>query len=148
MKKLERQFLRREFEPGYEKETWKPRWNCFCCHDTGFVLVRLVHLVIPNYESGKDKFPMCQNPGCLAAREKIGQSIYSSLDFRFDPELCAKLDALERQDWRETRAKWHSLRQNPQPPDFSKVVKNLRGGDRDETEQYEAERRHEEVKER
>ncbi len=48
---------REEDEPGYEAESWKPNWKCYCCHDTGFVLDRLAFLVIDGYDSEKSKIP-------------------------------------------------------------------------------------------
>ena len=39
--KLEPLSLRPECELGYQKESWKPTWKCYCCMDTGLVLDRL-----------------------------------------------------------------------------------------------------------
>lgn len=151
MKKLTGEILRLEIQPGYLKEAWHPIWRCYCCHDTGFIRASLIRLVIKDYQPGKYKYPICQNPGCDAADRKIGEGIHNCLDFRFDGKTCQELDSIERTNWRETLQECRKQRQQrsiPQPPDFSKVVKNLRGGDRTGAEQYEAERRHEEVKER
>lgn len=51
---------------------------------------------------------------------------------------------IEREDWRQTQAEWHSTRKHRQV-DFSSVVQNLRPTNRTSGEQMEAMRRSEEV---
>ncbi len=52
--RLERLLLRpiEEVEP---KQVWRPTWHCFCCEDTGYVRDSLIRLVIPDYDSDKDR---------------------------------------------------------------------------------------------
>jgi hypothetical protein len=45
MKKFPREPMRPDKEPGAEVEIWQPRWNCFCCHDSGIVHHHLAALV-------------------------------------------------------------------------------------------------------
>jgi len=97
---LPRQIVRREDEPDYQKELWQPTWKCFCCHDTGTVQPHLVAMVINGYSWFTDKIPVCQNPSCCAPSP--GEAIEPILDYRLTAVICQQLDAIERQDWRET----------------------------------------------
>lgn len=141
MKKLERKILRPEVQPGYEKEAWRPTWKCYCCHDTGFISDRLVRRVVENYQRGKDKYPICQNPGCGAAERKISETIYPSIDFRFDGQTCQELDQIERESWEQTLWQWHLNRQ-PQPTVDLSWVKSMRSRDRDPQEEKLAQQQH------
>ena len=104
--KLERLLLRPELEEQ-PKQVWRPTWHCFCCEDTGYVKDVLIKLVIPDYDSDKDRNVACRN--C----ERV--SIYSleisdSLDWRFTPDLCARLDRIHRDNWAKTVQKQSELR--------------------------------------
>ncbi len=100
---------REEDEPGYEKESWKPTWKCYCCHDTGFVLDRLAALVIEGYDAEKSKIPRCNATGCGA---EVGENLENSgtLDFRLSAEICDRLAEMERESWSDYRWKKHQLR--------------------------------------
>lgn len=102
MKKLTREFIRKEDSPDYEPEIWQPSWRCFCCHDTGEVNSHLARLVIDGYELGKDKIPRCQNPGCTAGRHLDSSTFQGIIDYRFDAVTCQELDSIERNNWRHT----------------------------------------------
>jgi len=45
-KKLKPIAMRPECEPDYDRQLWQPSWDCFCCHDTGFVIDKLAGYVI------------------------------------------------------------------------------------------------------
>ena len=100
---------RKEDEPGYEKESWKPTWKCYCCHDTGFVLDRLAALVIDGYDAEKSKIPRCNATGCGA---EVGESLENSgtLDFRLSSEICDRLNQMEKESWKQYRWQKHQLR--------------------------------------
>ena len=100
---------REEDEPGYEKESWKPTWKCYCCHDTGFVLDRLAALVIEGYDAEKSKIPRCNASDCDA---EVGENLENSgtLDFRLSAEICDRLSQMERESWEDYRWKNHQLR--------------------------------------
>ncbi len=83
-----------------DKELWQPTWHCFCCQDTGKVQTSLVRLVIPNYDSNRDRFPICQN--CNHGHDWI--HLEGNYDSRLTPDICSKLDAIAREDWRQTTA--------------------------------------------
>jgi hypothetical protein len=145
MKKLPRAIMRKEDEPGYEKQLWQPTWNCFCCHDSGIVRSHLAEIVIDGYDSFRDKLPRCHNYGCSAGDHYDNSSELSKcMDYRLSPEMCQELDVAEREAWRQTLAEWHRTGTRQQI-DFSKVVRSLRTVDRTNTEQMEALRRKEEV---
>ena len=78
---------REEDEPGFEKESWKPAWKCYCCHDTGFVLDRLAALVIEGYDAEKSKIPRCNATNCGAEVEKNLENS-GTVDFRLTPQMC------------------------------------------------------------
>ena len=97
IKKLPRNPMRREDEPGYEKQIWQPNWRCYCCHDTGIITPYLATLVIDGYNPKHDKLPRCINPGCEAGSEWDSCALENCIDYRVDAKICQKLDALERE---------------------------------------------------
>ncbi len=147
MKKLPREILRQEDKPGYEKEVWQPSWKCYCCHDLGIVRPHLVAMLIDGYDYRHDKLPRCQNQGCSAGSSYDSSQLSNCIDYRLSPAICQELDMIEREDWRQTHAKWHSTRKHRQV-DFSSVVQNLRPTNRTSGEQMELMRRLEEVMDR
>lgn len=102
MKKLPREFIRKQDNPDYTPEIWQPSWRCFCCRDTGEVNPHLARLVIDGYKQGKDKIPRCQNPGCTAGGHLDFPTLKGMIDYRFTPAMCQELDAVHREDWRHT----------------------------------------------
>ena len=100
---------REEDEPGYEKESWKPTWKCYCCHDTGFVLDRLAALVIEGYDAEKSKIPRCNASDCGA---EVGESLENSgtIDFRLSADICDQLNQMEKESWQQYRYQKHQLR--------------------------------------
>jgi hypothetical protein len=97
---LKREPIRPELEgDGADKEIWQPRWKCFCCHDNGLVELRLIELVIPDYNHHLDKPVICQNFRCEAGEIYRGDFNY---DQRFTGGICAELDRKNRDDWRRT----------------------------------------------
>ena len=131
--KFERQLMRpaQKEEAELGKEIWFPNWNCFCCHDTGFVNPRLVKLVIQDYDHDEDKLPICQNPKCIENQKYISnRSIATALDWRFNEQLCQKLDEIEREDWRAEKKR---TIQQLNIIDFA-AQKSLRRGNRSQLE--------------
>ena len=100
---------REEDEPGFEAESWKPTWKCYCCHDTGFVLDRLASLVIDGYDAEKSKIPKCNASGCGA---EVGVYLEESgtLDTRLSSDVCDRLAEMEKESWEDYRWKKHQLR--------------------------------------
>ncbi len=100
---------REEDEPGYEAESWKPAWKCYCCHDTGFVLDRLAALVIDGYDAEKSKIPRCNASGCGA---ELGLYLEESgtLDTRLSSQVCDRLAEMEKKSWKDYRWQKHQLR--------------------------------------
>jgi len=83
-----------------DKEIWKPRWTCFCCHDSGFITRS--ELVIDDADPN-DPDPLCNRNGCGAASgyRNLG------LDDRIPSEVCQQIHEWEIQSWAETsRQKW------------------------------------------
>ncbi|MFB2832921.1 hypothetical protein [Floridanema evergladense] len=120
---------RETFEPENEdKEIWQPKWNCFCCHDSGIVNGNLVRLVIPDYKALSDKRPLCQN--CEVSdrfhSDDLPEYIAASHDYRFTREICKYLDEFGRKDWSETLKLWHEKKKqglNPHAEALSKMRK-------------------------
>ena len=104
--------LRPECEPGYEKESWKPNWKCYCCHDTGFVLDRLSSQIIPGFNSEQHKTLLCNAPGCNASRDKVSPKLIEegNFDTRLSSQACDRLAEMERESWEDYRWKKHQLR--------------------------------------
>jgi hypothetical protein len=89
------------------KEIWQPRWNCFCCHDTGKVQIDLVRRVIPKYDDNRDRIPICQN--CDKGQEWAHLNELGVIDMRLTFQICSSLDALAREDWRRTTQTWFEM---------------------------------------
>jgi hypothetical protein len=102
IKKIPRAPMRPEKEPGVEIELWQPDWKCFCCHDSGMIVPHLAALIIDGYDSNRDKFPLCVNPGCKAASKYDSEFWDASVDRRIEPANCQQLDLLERESWERT----------------------------------------------
>ncbi len=133
---------REEDEPGFETESWKPTWKCYCCHDTGFVLDRLAAHVIDGYDAEKSKIPRCSATGCGA---EVGVYLEESgtLDCRLTPQICDRLSEMERKSWSDYRWKKHQLRKEALGlvNDLAEK-KSMRTVRRSEKEENEAKERH------
>jgi hypothetical protein len=141
---LPRQPLRPDKEKSPEdREIWQPSWKCYCCQDTGLVASLLVRLVIVDYSHQKDKSVVCKNPNCELGNRYVNDNNY---DQRFTSAVCVKLDAISREDWRNT-----AKIQQERIKEFKKRTKelalkmNLRSRDRTPEEEELARRKHEEV---
>ena len=140
--RLERLLLRPESEVE-PLQVWRPTWRCFCCQDTGYVTDSLIRLVIPDYNADKDRSVACQN--C----ERVyvyAQLVLDSLDWRFTPDTCEKLDRIYRDDWARTLKRKHELRKQALGVvDELAERKSIRLRRRTPEEEMEVRRRHEEV---
>lgn len=145
MKKLPRQPMRPEQEPGEDKPLWKPTWHCFCCHDNGIVQSHLAALVIEDFNPNKDKLPLCQNPSCYAGNSYLMGSLKHCLDMRLDSTLCQTLDLEEREVWRQTLASQHNYLKQLREEERRLAQKmSLRKRDRTPEEERIIQARHEE----
>lgn len=131
--------MRPEKEPDVEAEIWSPDWRCFCCHDTGIIVSHLAAMAIDGYDRDHDKFPRCVNPGCRAGSDWDSEALTDCVDYRINAATCQKLDAIEREDWRQT-----TKRQQTNIVGLAQKM-SLRKRDRTPNEETEARRRHEEV---
>jgi len=124
---------RPEDEPGFEREIWQPRWNCFCCQDTGIVRSHLVKLVMKDFDWNIHKLPVCRNPKCNAA-PPFSEKVAHMLDCRLSATLCQQLDEFSREDWKQTiqvqfetiqqLAQAKSLRKHPRTPEEEELAKS------------------------
>ncbi len=130
-------------EEQQEKEIWSPKWNCFCCRDTGKVQLDLVRLVIPSYNDNCDRIPICQN--CDKGQKNWAHLVdLGVIDQRLTFQICRKLDAYAREDWKrttETWFEWAKKRINEGTTEISKK-RNLRQRDRIQAEFILVERGH------
>ena len=144
-KKLKPIPLRPECEPDYDKQLWQPNWCCFCCQDTGFVLERLAAYVIEGYTRGLHKIAKCRASKCQA---EIGETLEASgsLDRRLTPEICDRLDNMEREEWARTLKQQHELRKQAKGlVDELAEKKSIRLRRRTPSEELEVRRKHEDV---
>ena len=140
--RLERLLLRPELEEQ-PKEVWRPTWRCFCCEDTGYVRDSLIRLVIPDYDADKDRSVACQNCAQVAV---YAQLVQDSLDWRFTPDTCEKLDRIHRDDWARTLAYQHELRKRALGLVYELAErKSMRLRRRTPQEEMEVRRNHEEM---
>ena len=84
------------------KDIFYPKWQCFCCQDSGKVNDNLVRVVIPTYNPSRDLWVACQNPGCHSFREKWKGIAVDNFDTRFSTVVCQKLDLKSRENWHKT----------------------------------------------
>lgn len=142
--KLSRSILRNENKPEYEgRQLWQPKWKCFCCHDSGIVNPHLAALIVPGYNPDQDKIPLCQNSGCNAGDHFLNnEEVERSLDMRFTQTICKQLDALHREDWKET-----TKQQFEQVVNIQEIARSrsLRKRDRTPEENQLARQKHQEV---
>jgi hypothetical protein len=138
--KFSRMPQRIEEEPDFDKPNWRPSWSCYCCHDTGLIVYSLVRLVIPDYDGNRDKPVVCHH---CHQRDKFGDLISLSLDWRFNDELCEKLDRIARDDWARTLEKFYAEGKERYYMDLSTIGQNLRCRSRTAEEEMEAKRKHE-----
>lgn len=131
--------MRKEDDPGTEKQIWQPHWNCFCCHDIGIIKPHLAALVLDGYNPNRHKFPRCMNPSCKAGSDWDSEALADCVDVRVSSLTCQKLDAIEREGWRE------AIKQKLENIQALARAKSLRSRDRTSLEQEEAQRRHEEA---
>ncbi|WP_199317783.1 hypothetical protein [Richelia sinica] len=94
-----------------EKGVFYPRWRCFCCADSGFIQLNLIRLIIPDYNPHQDKNVICQNHGCNEFDNKWGNIPLENFDTRFVPEICQKLDFINRENWSKTVQRQVEIRQ-------------------------------------
>ena len=140
--RLERLLLRPELEVE-PKQVWRPTWRCFCCQDTGFIQDSLIRLVIPDYDSDFDRSVACQNCDKV---DVYAELVLDSLDWRFTPDTCEKLDRIYRDDWARTLKKQREMRKQAKGlVDELAEKKSIRLRRRTPSEEMEAQRRHEEV---
>lgn len=126
-----------------DKEIWQPNWNCYCCHDTGLVRKLLVLLLIPDYDHHHDKPVVCQRRGCQISLDDRSSPHY---DQRFDSDICAELDKISRDDWKQTVLDQHQLAKNRAAIEAAEKPLQWRLRKRISEESLEAQRRSEEIK--
>lgn len=138
-------FMRREDEPDWEREIWQPDWQCFCCEDTGEA-IHAARMFIEGYDWHKHKLPVCQNPGCTAgARFGDSPALQASLDWRLDGEMCAEVDRVQRELWRQEVRRQQQQERSMGQIDLSQVGFNLRGRSRTSEEEMLARQKHQAV---
>jgi len=122
-----------------DKEIWQPKWNCFCCQDTGQIQAHLVRLIISDYDPNRDRIPVCQ--GCNKF-DRHNLRDYGVLDTRFDLFLCKKLDRIARDDWKQVTEKQFEMvkqRVNQIAQSHNLAVSNRTQNDEREVQQRKAE---------
>mgnify|MGYP004576908539 CR=1 FL=1 len=102
MKKFNRTPMRPDKEPDVETEIWQPDWHCFCCHDSGIIVPHLAAMIIDGYDPDRDKLPRCVAPGCRSGSQYDSDALRHSVSYQIDDETCQELDAIERDDWKQT----------------------------------------------
>ena len=138
--------LRPEAQPGYQKLAWQPTWKCFCCHDTGMVVERLIRQIIPRYAHGRHKPVECNATNCNI---QLAQLLYTThtLDRRFTDIICDRLDLEERNMWSQWNRQRHEQKQQRlELVESPNLTKNLRARARTNDEQLEVNRRHQRIK--
>lgn len=138
LKKFPKKLQRPDKDETIDLEIWKPKWNCFCCHDNGIINLRLAKLVLEDYDHNKDKFPKCQATKCKAGQHYNSPNLFDSVNYDIDPETCNELDKKERDYWNDTVFDKHQNIVNKLAKDF-----NMREKDRSQLEQEQAEQNHE-----
>ncbi|RUS93792.1 hypothetical protein DSM106972_095510 [Dulcicalothrix desertica PCC 7102] len=105
--------VRRESLPKPQgEEIFKmPTWNCFCCHDTGWVQYHLAKRKIRGYDPNIHANPVCQN--CNLGSRWL--HLKGNTDKQLTKIDCQKLDRIERRNWEETtRLQFEGFQKNKQ----------------------------------
>lgn len=133
---------RPEEEQKEGKEIFQPKWNCFCCHDTGKIQHHLVRLIIPEYNYDRDRLPVCQFPGCDLGTNYL--HLEDSVDIRLDGAICQELDRISREDWRRSVENWFAAAKERFDQKTIEIAQttNLRKRDRTQEECVLAQERH------
>ncbi len=118
-----------------DQEIFYPKWECFCCQDTGKVQPYLVRRIIPHYDYQRDRLPICQQDNCKANDAWVQLPI-ENLDTRFTRDICKQLDTLAREEWQSTRLAWFEMvkQRLEQATDEIAQERNLRMRDRIQAE--------------
>lgn len=132
-------------EETEDKEIWQPCWKCFCCQDTGKVQPHLVRLVMPNYNYQRDRLPICQL--CSCGDKLYHLTEFGVIDTRFEMTLCRKLDALARDEWKNTTREQFEIAKKRVELVTDEVAQShsLRKGNRTENDNHEQQQRKAEV---
>jgi hypothetical protein len=136
---------RPEEEKEKEEPTiFHPRWKCFCCGDTGKIQAHLVWLLMPKYNSHRDKTPVCLRCTVFKTLIRVGSE---NFDFRFKPDICEKLDQFSRRDWQLTIERQSQIKKLVGRETLKlAAAKNLRLRDRTEGEDRDQQRKHEYIR--
>ena len=78
-----------------------PTWDCYCCQDKGYVSPHLMRLVCPDYDSETHPPVQCQ---CHTSKPFPGIKALT-------PGQCKELDAIAREQWRDTAKAWQERQQ-------------------------------------
>jgi len=134
--------LRVRPEEEVDQEIWQPHWNCFCCRDTGKIQPDLVRHIIPSYNYDRDRIPMCQN--CDRGDDWLHLDKLGVIDQRLSPQICRKLDAFAREDWRLTTQAWFEMAQKRISQGTTEIAQgyNVRRRDRIQAEFILSQERH------
>jgi len=130
-------------EEEQEKEIFQPKWQCFCCQDSGKVSPNLVRRVIPNYNYDKDRLPICQN--CNEGQTRWGHlNELGVIDQRLTFQICRKLDLMSREDWKQTVSAWFEMAKQRVEQSTGEIAQehNLRRRDRIQAEFILAKEKH------
>ncbi len=125
-------------EEQQEEEIFYPRWRCFCCQDSGLVSQHLVQLIMPKYNPNRDKWVLCQEASCDATQRWKDVPI-QNFDTRFIPNICKKLDLINRDNWRNTVKQQINIRQ------LAKKLKMPGSGERTDNDNCEVQQRKQEI---
>lgn len=101
---------------------------------------------MPRYVHGRHKLVECNATNC---KIQLGELLYTTqtLDERFTPSICDRLDKQERQMWHEWSKDKHEMRKKRNAiADEIELTKNLRARSRISCEQLEVERRHQNIR--
>jgi hypothetical protein len=104
------------------------------------IVYSLVLLVIPDYDGNRDKPVVCHH---CDRRHNFSQELIASLDWRFNSDLCEKLDEIAKLDWERTLQQWQQIGIEGVEIDLSVIGKNLRTRIRTSSEEMLARRKHE-----
>ena len=104
--------------PIEDREIFQPKWNCFCCEDSGIIKEGLMRLVDPSYDINSHGYYRCDNcekyketyttqrisesskKGGCSDPPPIGTDILNGK--KLDAETCHSLHKLNKEQWEKT----------------------------------------------
>jgi hypothetical protein len=106
-----------------DRAIYFPRWDCFCCSDTGVVTPLNMAKMAPGYHLTTHPMVACVRKGCYTQAPKCAEDWIG-------PDDCEELHQTCRQEWLDTVRYWKENREQAlaQQASVANGIASLGGG--------------------